>query len=92
MTLQQAILDAVRELPADKQRDLLDHVKRLRDEAMQPQKPRAPGSAELCRVKNSLNLTFRFVYSYIMDTTAKRMQLSPSCPRLSSYLSSRLYW
>lgn len=43
MTLEQAILDAVRELPADKQRDLLDHVKRLRDEAMQPQKPRKNG-------------------------------------------------
>jgi hypothetical protein len=51
-----------------------------------------PGGAELRCVKNSLNLTFRIVYSYIMDTTAKRLKFSPSCPRLSSYLSSRLYW
>jgi hypothetical protein len=43
MTLEQVILDAVRELPADEQRDLLDHVKRLRDEATQPQKPRKNG-------------------------------------------------
>ena len=43
MTLEQAILDAVREFPADKQRDLLDHIKRLRDEATQPQKPRKNG-------------------------------------------------
>jgi hypothetical protein len=45
MTLEQAILDAVREFPADKQRDLLDHIKRLRDEATQPQKPRKNGRA-----------------------------------------------
>src|ERR1019366_4534856 len=39
MTLEQEILDAVRALPADKQRELLDHVKRLRDEATQARKP-----------------------------------------------------
>jgi hypothetical protein len=43
MILERAILDAVRELPADKTRDLLDHAKRLRDEATQPQKPRKNG-------------------------------------------------
>jgi hypothetical protein len=52
-----------------------------------------PGAAELSTlVKNSLNLTLRIVYSKFMDATAKRLQFSPSCPRLSSYLSSRLYW
>jgi hypothetical protein len=35
MTLEQEILDAVRALPADKQRELIDHVSRLRDEATQ---------------------------------------------------------
>lgn len=43
MTLEQEILDAVRALPADKQRELLDHVNRLRDEATQPPKPRKSG-------------------------------------------------
>ena len=43
MTLEQEILDAVRALPADKQREFLDHVKRLRDEATQPRKPRKSG-------------------------------------------------
>ena len=43
MTLEQAILDAVRALPADKQREVLDHVKHLRDEATQPRKPRKSG-------------------------------------------------
>ena len=43
MTLEQEILEAVRALPADKQRELLDHVSRLRDEATQPRKPRKSG-------------------------------------------------
>ena len=43
MTLEQEILNAVRALPADKQRELLDHVSRLRDEATQPRKPRKSG-------------------------------------------------
>ena len=43
MTLEQAILDAVRALPADKQQEVLDHVKQLRDEAKQPPKPRKNG-------------------------------------------------
>ena len=43
MTLEQAILDAVRALPADKQREVLDHVKHLRNEATQPRKPRKSG-------------------------------------------------
>lgn len=43
MTLEQAILDAVRALPADKQREVLDHVKHLRDEATPPRKPRKSG-------------------------------------------------
>jgi hypothetical protein len=40
ITLEQAILDAIRALPADKQREPLDHVKHLRDEATQAWKPR----------------------------------------------------
>ena len=43
MTLEQEILDAVRALPTDKQQEFLDHVKRLRDEATQPQRPRKNG-------------------------------------------------
>lgn len=43
MTLEQAILDVVRALPADKQREVLDHVKHLRNEATQPRKPRKSG-------------------------------------------------
>jgi hypothetical protein len=43
MTLEQAILDAVRALPADKQQEVLDHVKHLRDESSQPRKPRKNG-------------------------------------------------
>ena len=43
MTLEQEILDAVRALPTDKQQEFLDHVKRLRDEATQPRKPRKSG-------------------------------------------------
>ncbi len=43
MTLEQAILDAVRALPADKQQEVLDHVKHLRDESPQPRKPRKNG-------------------------------------------------
>jgi hypothetical protein len=40
MTLEQAILDAVRALAADKQRELLDYVEGLSDEATQPRKLR----------------------------------------------------
>ena len=44
MTLEQEILDAVRALPADRQRELLDHMKGLRDEApQQSRKPRRNG-------------------------------------------------
>ncbi len=43
MTLEQAILDAIRELPADKQQEVLDHVKHLRDESVQPRQPRRNG-------------------------------------------------
>ena len=43
MTLEQEILDAVRALPADRRRELLDQVSRLRDEATQPPKPRKSG-------------------------------------------------
>jgi hypothetical protein len=43
MTLEQEILDAVRALPTGKQQEFLDHVKRLRDEATQPRKPRKSG-------------------------------------------------
>ena len=43
MTLEQAILDAVRALPADKQQVVLDHVKHLREESSQPRKPRKSG-------------------------------------------------
>jgi hypothetical protein len=43
MTLEQAILDAVRALPANKQQELLDHAQQLRDEATQPRKPRHSG-------------------------------------------------
>ena len=43
MTLEQEILDAVRALSADKQRELMDHVSGLRDEAAQPRKPRKSG-------------------------------------------------
>jgi hypothetical protein len=38
MTVEQAILDAVRSLPLDKQQELLSHANRLRDEAT-PQRP-----------------------------------------------------
>jgi hypothetical protein len=43
MTLEQEILEAVRALPANKQRELMDHVKRFRDEATQLRKPRESG-------------------------------------------------
>ena len=44
MTLEQAILDAVRALPANKQQELLDHAQQLRDEATtQPREPRQSG-------------------------------------------------
>ena len=38
MTLEQAILDAVRALPAEKQQEVLDHVKHLRHDTKQPRK------------------------------------------------------
>ena len=37
MSVEQAILEAVRALPADKQQELLDHATRLRDEALAKQ-------------------------------------------------------
>jgi len=43
MTLEQAILDAVRALPVDKQQEVLDHVKHLRGESEQPRKARKSG-------------------------------------------------
>ena len=43
MTLEQEILEAVRALRADKQRELMDYVIRLRDEATLPRKPRKSG-------------------------------------------------
>jgi hypothetical protein len=43
MTLERAILDAVRALPAGKRQEVLDHVKRLHDVATQPRKPRKSG-------------------------------------------------
>ena len=44
MTLEQEILEAVRALPADKQRELMEHVNHLRDETtQQPRKPRGNG-------------------------------------------------
>ena len=36
MTVEQAILDAVRSLPFDKQQELLSHANRLREEATPP--------------------------------------------------------
>ena len=38
MSIEQAILEAVRTLPAEKQQEVLSHVTRLREEAA-PQKP-----------------------------------------------------
>jgi len=38
MSVEQAILDAVRSLPVDKQQEILSHATRLRDEAA-PKKP-----------------------------------------------------
>ena len=35
MSLEQAILDAVRALPAEKQQEILSHAARLRDESVQ---------------------------------------------------------
>ena len=43
MTLEQAILEAVRTLPADKQQEVLDHVTHLRDEVTEDRKPRKSG-------------------------------------------------
>lgn len=39
MSVEQAILDAVRALPADKQQEILNHATRLRDETTAPKKP-----------------------------------------------------
>ena len=38
MSVEQAIVEAVRQLPADKQQEILDHVNRLRTEAA-PKRP-----------------------------------------------------
>jgi hypothetical protein len=43
MTLEQAILDAVRALPADKQKAILDHARSLREQSPPPTKPRKNG-------------------------------------------------
>jgi hypothetical protein len=43
MTLEQAILDAVRTLPPDKQKVLLDHAKQLREQSTEPKRPRQNG-------------------------------------------------
>jgi hypothetical protein len=43
MTLEQAILDAVRALPADKQKAILDHAKHLREQSPEPKRPRKNG-------------------------------------------------
>jgi hypothetical protein len=43
MTLEQEILDAVRGLPEDKQREILDHARHLRGEVAEPQPPRKSG-------------------------------------------------
>jgi len=43
MSLEQQIFDAVRSLPAEKQRVILDHAKQLHDDAPQPGQPRKSG-------------------------------------------------
>ena len=43
MTLEQAILDAVRELPPDKQQELLEHAEHLRLQERQPRASRKSG-------------------------------------------------
>ena len=43
MTLEQAILDAVRALPQDKQKEVLDHAKHLRGQEAHSRAPRKPG-------------------------------------------------
>jgi len=43
MTLEQAILDAVRELPPDKQQELLEHAEHLRLQEKQSRTPRKSG-------------------------------------------------
>jgi hypothetical protein len=43
MTLEQAILDAVRNLPAEKQEEILDHAKQLRRQSAEPKQPRKSG-------------------------------------------------
>ncbi len=42
MSVEQAILEAVRELPADKQNEILEHARRLRQESLSVQ-PRRRG-------------------------------------------------
>ena len=43
MTLEQAILDAVRALPPDKQEEVLNHAQHLRELIMQAGRPRRMG-------------------------------------------------
>jgi hypothetical protein len=43
MTLEQAILDAVRALPEDKQKEVLDHAEHLRGQEAHLRAPRKPG-------------------------------------------------
>jgi hypothetical protein len=43
MTLEQAILDAVRTLSPDKQKVVLDHAKQLREQSAEPKRPRPNG-------------------------------------------------
>jgi len=43
MTLEQAILDAVRSLPADKQQEVWNHVMQLQGEYRSSRKPRKSG-------------------------------------------------
>ena len=40
MSLEQAILEAIRELPPEKQREILDHATQLRELESKPKKPR----------------------------------------------------
>jgi hypothetical protein len=43
MTLEQEILDTVRALPAEKQQEILDHAKRVRNGLAQGRRPRKSG-------------------------------------------------
>jgi hypothetical protein len=54
MALEQEILETLRALPADKQQEVLDHARRLRDEAMQARGPRKSGRALLDDVNADL--------------------------------------